>query len=231
MVDTNIKIMVGFLLVTIVTGITYIQLEKDVKFRIDKDKTTIYVYENRWVVGGREYNSLFDGTSKMNRRSTELKVSTIIDPVKNTTTITRKTVYIRGPMILDTYTFDGRMRDVEMTPLFHKVEIFNASDFFFRYEVRDLVHDGSAYGLNGETTLRFGRNIKIELNPDYRWARVYKSGIVKAQYNINSDHETFYFKLVDPPPSITLTIGGATMNQTIELGSPINITVESTGVL
>ena len=228
MVDVKTKFIVGFLLVTILVSITYVQLGKDVKIRVDKDKTTIYVYENRWVVGAREYNSLFDGTSKMNRRLSSLNVSTIIDDIEKTTTIIRRTGYIRGPVIVDTYFFDGKINDIERTPVFHKIEIFNASGFFFRYEVRDLTYSGLAYALNGETILNFGRNIKIELNPGYRWARVYKSGIVKAQYDINSDYEVFYFVLVDPPPTLTLTIEGNVNNITLELGSKVNITGTST---
>lgn len=198
MVDWN-KAVVGFLILLVSATAIYISLG-DVKLRVDNDKSTFYVKNenNRWVVSGREYNSLFDGSSKMNRRTSLIKRNITIDNVSNTVTITRETPYIRGPIIKDTYFFEGNIDDIELFPINHKIEIINGSGYFFRYEVRDLSYEGISYKLSGETQLSFGLNMKVELHPNYRWAWVYKDGIVKAQYDILTDYEVFNVRLFDP---------------------------------
>jgi len=188
----------GFLIVTLlVSGVVYLEFE-GLKFRVDNDKSTFYVLEDsRWRVSGREYNNLFDGSSKMNRRASMISVETFVDPSLNVTTIVRRTPYLRGPIIVDTYVFQGTVDDEELFPVSHRVEVFNASGFFYRYEVRDLVYDGSSLKLTG-SKMSFGRNMKVEWQIPFRWARVYKSGLLKVQYDILSDYEVFMVRLFDP---------------------------------
>ena len=197
------KIIGSLLLILLATGVVYVALiGENVKLRVDNDKSTFYVLENsRWLVSGREYNSIFDGTSKMNRVVSNIRVDTIVDETNSHVTIIRTTPYIRGPVIIDTYYFDGKLDDVEMFPISHTVEIINGSGYFYRYEVRDLEYDGITYKLAGETDLSFGKNMKVELHPNYRWAWVYKDGIAKAQYDILTDYEVFDIRLFDPKVS------------------------------
>ena len=184
------KLIIGFLILLITSSVVYIQLLHDVKIRVDNDKTTLYVFEDsRWKIGGREYNKLFDGTRRLYRDVSNVKIYAHIDETTNTTTIIRETPFKRGPFIRDTYYFRGDVKDKKRFPVYHKVEIYNASGLFYRYEVRDLTYSGPTHKLKGETYLRFGRNVDVTLNPGYRWAWVYKSGIVKAQYDIKSDYE------------------------------------------
>jgi hypothetical protein len=215
------KIGVGALTVVISATIIYISM-LGVKIRVDNDKATFYVKETLWTVAGREYVSIFDGTSKMNRRLIGVNITVDIDDVDKTVKITRTTPYIRGPVINDIYFFDGKIDDIEKFPIYHRVEVINASGFFFRYEVRDLTYSGDTYKLNGETELTFGKNMKLVLNPNYRWAWVYKSGVVTAQYDINSDYEVFYFRLFDPV--ITLYLNGSSVDRFYEHGDLINAT-------
>ncbi len=189
---------VGFILFTLLSsGVVYLQFQEDVRIRVDDDKTTFYTKNDnsRWVVSGREYNGLFDGTSKMNRRSSEIVVNYSLGDL---IIITRDTPYIRGPLIRDTYTFDGSISDVELFPISHQVEIFNASGFFYRYEVRDLVYEGITESLD-ITEMSFERQMKVKWQDNFRWARVFKSGILKVQYDIPSDYEIYNVKLFDPP--------------------------------
>jgi len=195
----------GVLLVVLLTsGVIYVAMD-NVRLRVDNDKSTFYVKNdnNRWVVSGREYNNIFDGTTKMNRRASEITIEEFIDEEAETIKIIRTTPYIRGPVIKDIYTFDGKIDDVELFPIQHTVDIFNATGYFYRYEVRDLVYDGPTVKLN-TTSASFGRNMKVEWDDDYRWAWLYKSGILKVQYDIPSDYEVFSVRLFDPntPPFI-----------------------------
>ena len=224
------KLIVGFLILLITSSVVYITLQGEgVRIRVDNDKTTLYVFEDsRWKVGGREYNKLFEGTHKLYRDVRNVKIYTIINNTSNTTTIIRETPYKRGPFIRDTYYFKGNITDKKLFPIYHKVEIYNASGLFYRYEVRDLTYLGPTYKLKGETYLRFGRNVVVKLHPNYRWTWVYKSGIVKAQYDIKSDYEVFYVRLFDPT-SFSITLNSPP-NQTItkDVTPSFNFTVSGT---
>jgi len=209
------KFIVGFLILLITSSIVYITLQGEgVRIRVDNDKTTLYVFEDsRWKVGGREYNKLFEGTHKLYRDVKNIKIYTYINRTSNTTTVIRETPFKRGPFIKDTYFFKGNITDKKLFPIYHKVEIYNASGLFYRYEVRDLTCSGNTHKLKGETYLRFGRNVVVKLHPNYRWTWVYKSGIVKAQYDIKSDYEVFYVRLFDPA-SFSITLNSPA-NQTV----------------
>ena len=176
----NKKYIVGFLTVLILlSGVAYITLSDEVRIRVDDDKATFYVpheaYSWIWTVSGREMNKLFDGTSLMYRDAKNIKINTTING--NRVLIRRETPYIRGPVIIDTYTFNGDVGDKKLFPISHEVEIYNASGKFFRYEVRDLVYDGLSIKLTDETSMSFGRKMKVEWQEDYRWAWVYKDGL------------------------------------------------------
>lgn len=219
------KWIMGILTVLIVSStIAYITFMNDLKIRVDDDKTTFYVKETWWRVTGREYNKLFDGTSQMNRDRSSIKVDTVINP-DNTTTITRYTKYIRGPVIVDTYYFDGMATDVELFPIEHKIEIYNASGKFYRYEVRDLYYDGETQKLEAKVNeWNFGKNMKVEWEIPFRWAWVYKSGIMKVQYYVNSDYFVLHNRLYDPDSYLKLD--SVADNRTYEYETTATITTD-----
>tara|TARA_Y100000034_G_scaffold130806_1_gene190204 strand:- start:8225 stop:11056 length:2832 start_codon:yes stop_codon:yes gene_type:complete len=200
---TRTSITVGLLILVLTSTAIYISLQNNVKIRVDDDKTTFYVKNenNRWVVSGREINALFDGTSKMYRRTSEITRNHLIE--ENNVTITRETPLIRGPKIIDTYDFDGEQSSVELFPISHQVEVLDGAGYFYRYEVRDLDYDGPAMSLNG-TSMSFGKNMEVEWDPGYRWARVYKSGILKIQYDVPTDYEVYDVRLFDPTVDVYL---------------------------
>ena len=201
---TTQKIVLGiitFLLLS--SGVVYVTYSDQVRFRIDNDKTSLYLpHENYpwiWTVQAREYNSLFDGTSKMNRNLSSIFVSSSFDSITNQSTIIRETSYIRGPKIKDTYIFDGEVTSKKFFPISHQIEIFNGSGLFYRYEIRELTGDFNTTKLTGETEINLQNNVKVNLEEDYRWAWIYKSGILKAQYDIQTDYEIYNIRLFDPP--------------------------------
>ena len=51
------------LLVVLVSSVAYVTFD-NAKIRVDNDKSTFYVLNenSRWIVAGREYNKLYDGT-------------------------------------------------------------------------------------------------------------------------------------------------------------------------
>lgn len=200
MATTKQKYIIGVLFITLFfSGLVYVAFQDaGLKIRVDDDKSTFYVLEDgRWKVSGREYNKLFDGSTKLNRNLGGTYTETFIDNISLTTTIVRTTNYIRGPKIVDTYLFDGTITSVELFPISHIVEIFNGSGYFYRYEVRNLVYDGKSKKID-TSSMSFGRNMKVEWDSGFRWARVYKSGILKVQYDVKSDYEKFNVRLFDP---------------------------------
>ena len=161
MVDYK-KVILGVLILLIASTVVYIQFRNDLKMRVDTDKSTFYtkaIDENgepygRWRVSGREYSSLFDGTSKMNRRLAGITVDSFINEEEGTARIVRTTPYIRGPVIVDEWFFKGDIEDEKLFPIYHTVRVINGSGKYFRYEVRDLIYDGPTdYDLEGETLL------------------------------------------------------------------------------
>ena len=208
---TTNKFIVGFLTLLILSGVVYVTLpSQNVRIRVDNDKTTFYVKlldekgepKGNWLVSGREYNKLMDGTANMNRKSDEVTVGTYIDKDTQEITITRRTKYIRGPVIVDTYKFFGDLDTVGTFPMSHTVDIYNASGKFYRYEVRDLDYDGDTFRIEGNiTTYSFGKNMKVEWWKDYNFGWIYKSGsmYIKSE-KLKSNHVKFNMRLFDPKP-------------------------------
>ena len=197
--SNKIQYTAGFLTILILlSGVIYITLNETVRLRVDEDKSTFYVKNdnNRWIVSGREYNSLFDGNSKMKRDLSNTEVTHKLSDYEFIAI--RTTKYQRGPVVKDIYYFQTHTDDVTLFPVSHTVEIINGTGFFYRYEVRNLDYDGESLNLNS-TSMDFGLNMKVEWDEGYRWAKVYKSGILKVQYDIKSDREIFNVRLFDPP--------------------------------
>lgn len=193
------NLVMGFLLVVLSATAIYIQLsDANVKMRIDDDKSTFYVLEDgRWRVSGREFVSIWDGTTKLNRRLSGINRSLIYDFDTKITVVTRFTPYIRGPVILETWTFDGTISDVELFPISHVIKVVNASGYIFQYEVRDLIYSGETVK-DVQSPMFFGRNMIVEWQEGYYWSKVFKSGILKVRYRPQSNHEVYKVRLFDP---------------------------------
>jgi len=198
--EIKTKVNLGVLIIIILlSGYVYITMDH-LKIRIDNDKSTFYVKDGRWLVSGREINSLFDGTTKLNRRVTNITINTTFNYITNKTKVVRITPYIRGPVIIDTYEFYGNNTIPDLFPVSHTVEIINGSGFFYKYEVRDLDYDGSTFKLNGkQTSMNFGKNMKVTWWKDYRLGWIYESGsmYVKSE-KIQDDYMKFDVRLFDP---------------------------------
>lgn len=202
MVDKKVVLIGVLILSLLVTGVVYIQLNDRAKIRVDNDKTTFYVKEGSyWRVSGREYNKLLDANSLLYRDVSEIRVSTTYN--QKSVKIERYTPFKRGPVIKDTYFFLGNTSSVELFPISHTVEVYNATGYYYKYEVRDLVYDGDTYRLDGEqTSAEFGRNMKVSWWDGYRLGWVYKSGsmYVKSE-KIEEDYARFDVRLYDPVSS------------------------------
>ena len=207
----------GLLTIILMTGVAYITFNDEARLKITTDDATFYVKDSRWLVGGVEELRLFDGNKQLYRDVSNIRLEyffddgTTIVPVdesfnyNNQTTgyfiVKRTTPYKRGPVIIATYYFDISVKDIEDFPTILKIEVINGTDKFLRYTVDRLTDAGEKRKLTGETELSFGRNMKVNLNPNYRWAWIgwpYGSDSISAQYDVPSDYEIYYFRFYDP---------------------------------
>ena len=237
MAITYQKIIIGVLILLVSTSIIYISMQDKVKIRVDNDKTTFYVKEDgKWLTSGVEYVSIYNGSTKLIREASNINVTQITN--ENDVRIIRTTPFKSGARIVDTYYFRGDVESIELFPIKHTVEVFNAKNKYLRYEVKNLFYSGKSYSLSGETELSFGRNMKLTLNSGYKWAKVVALALgganVRAQYQIKSDYEMFEFRLFDPPvvtsaqlnatTSLNLTTDNLTVYVTTDV--PANLTYD-----
>lgn len=201
------KITIGALIVILIAStmtVVYIQYQ-NVRIYMDQYETVFKqpnpLFPWIWSRVGTEKDRLFDGTSGMNVDRSKDEVVFAMNNKTKLITWTRTNYYQRGPVVVNTYTFSGDITKIEQFPVSHKVDIYNGSGYFYRYYVEDLKDTGPRRKLTNETTLSFGMNMKVELQPNYRWAWIgypYGSDSLAAQYDIKSEHETFYFRVFDP---------------------------------
>jgi len=197
------KLSIGVLSIIILSTFIYVQFE-NVRIKIHPDNTIVQAPNPKipwfWINIADERNSIWDGTTKMNRRLNETYIY-----YENTTEIFtgfRNTQYIRGPRILDTYRFAGNIKSVEEFPVEHKIEIFDALDddstpFIYQWEVRGLEYSGETKDITGNS-MEFGNNVKVTWDDGYYWAKVYKTGIIKVRWRITSDYFVLYNRVYDP---------------------------------
>jgi parallel beta-helix repeat protein len=197
------KLVIGFLLLILTSYGVYISLQNDVRIYVQNDKSTFYVVEDgRWRISGVEYNKLFNGTKLIYRRARNVEIQTLIDDIKETVTIIRKTPFTNGAFIIDTYSFDGKIDSLELFPVSHTLEIINGSGLIYQYEVRKLVYTGETIK-DITSPQSFGRNMTVEWDKWNYYSKIYKyvnkdEGKLLVKYRINSDYEKINVRLFDP---------------------------------
>ena len=201
------KVISGFLAFIILSTAFYVY-GPGVRIRVDDDKAVLYTSPEgslRWMIVATAYDKMFDGTSRMNRRVSGITRELFVDNETNLSKIVRTTPYIRGPVIIHTWYFDGNKNRKEDIPISETIEIINGSDYIYQYEVRDLDYSGDtmyatelAEQQDNPYKIFFGKDTKIEWDDRAYWDKVYKSGIFKARYRPETDYEIYYIRLLDP---------------------------------
>ena len=220
------KYLIGFLVLAVLASSVYIMLPEHVKLEVQGAKTIFSVYENgKFVVSGTEYNSIFRGTTKARPDASLDKIYNIIEG--NNVKIIRERTYSQGEKIIDTYEFDGSLNDIELFPISHKIEIFNAKDKFFRYELKNLINN-NPIGNFIDNPISFGRNMKLTYQEENkRWSKLYKSSLA-IQYDIPSDYEVYNIRLFDPVSFISFVFPTPNNASTQSATSiPVNVSVTS----
>ena len=172
---------------------------------------TIYRDDDGLTIYRNEKNSQGIRTTKLVQTSNMFSDDIINNLKINQTLIGRYTPYHVGASIIDKYLYDGSIDDIELFPIEHNIEVFNAEDLYYRYTVDRLADTGVKRKLTGETELSFGMNMNVELQEGYRWAWIgwpYGSDSLSAQYKITSDYEVYNVRLFDPIVKWNWTIEG-----------------------
>ena len=133
------KYLVGFLTLVILVSSVYIMLPENVRIDVGNTYSTFKVWENgSWVTSGKEYTKLYDGTKLMRAKSRVVNYTI----ENNNTTIYRYAYFKDDIFAIDTYEFDGNVKDLELIPISHTIRILNAKDKIFHYEIRDILYNG-----------------------------------------------------------------------------------------
>ena len=236
MATTN-KIILGFLILTLAIAGIYVELTgANVKLYVQNDYSTFYVKNqdtNRWEISGRETNSLYNGSSKLTRTLSDTYVNYTFDNATNITTVFRHTAFAKGPTIIDTYTFRSDLSDVNVFPIRHQVEIFNAVGKIYQYDVSKLVYSGETIpSLAGIQSYAFGKQMKVTWDPGNYYSKLLKysgrdEGKLTIKYKITSDYVSYDVRLFDPYPASWTKCKNITINNptsTALVNFPVNLT-------
>jgi len=193
------KYVIGFLLLVILSsGVIYISLGTEGKIRVDKDKTTFYAFQNsRWVVGGREYVKLFSGTKLQYRDKKNIEIKYDINDTR--VTITKKTPYKNGAIVIEKYEFDGSIKDIALFPISHTIEVINGTGLILQYEVRDLEYYGDTRIINSPAI--FGKKMKVEWEGNPYYHKVFQqksSDKLVLKWKIENNYKLIKTRLFDP---------------------------------
>ncbi len=193
------KYYIGILVLVILTASIYVLLPNNVRIDVGKTYSTFKVWENdSWVLAGQEYTLMFDGTKKM--RASSRVVNYTIDG--NVTKIYRYAYFKNNVTIIDTYTFDGNEKDIELFPISHDINVLNGEGYLLVYEVTKLDYSGET--INGILSPQeFGHNMRIEWEEGNYYSRIWKysnrdEGKLTIKYRPDSANFTKQVRLFDP---------------------------------
>ena len=201
------KYLVGFLTLVILVSSVYIMLPENVRIDVGNTYSTFKVWENgSWVTSGKEYTKLYDGTKLMRAKSRVVNYTI----ENNNTTIYRYAYFKDDIFAIDTYEFDGNVKDLELIPISHTIRILNAKDKIFHYEIRDILYNGETKNI--VSPFSFGHNMQIEWESGNYYSKVFQqivSDKIIVKYRPTSNDETYSVRLFDPVYSSgTITYDG-----------------------
>ena len=220
----NKKILVGALIILLsLSGIIYVSYNEKVKLKVDYTKTEFYVKEKNWVISGIEYNKIIINNKEISPYKNITKINMILNNKTNETQIIRTQKFINNITIIDTYLFRGDITDVKFFPVSHEIKILNAKNLKYKYKLNKLSNVGETRTLFNITYFNFGKNMILELNPNYLITKINSKGTLETTYLINNNEEIYNIRFYDPV-SMNLLINKVRQNVTVELGTILNIT-------
>lgn len=223
------KIILGILTFVVLTSSVYFLLPDKIRIDVTGTSTTFKVYENNsWVTSGVETINLYNGTSKLLAKSRTVTYETNKDD--NSVKAFRDVDYGNGITLKYTIGADGDNKDIELYPMFEKIEVTNGKGLILQYDVSKLLY-------NGETVTpvsspqSFGHNMKVEWDSGNYYSKITKTtgkpeGKLTVKYKIDSTSFSKNVRLFDPVIEIIPTENIITYNNYINISFGINKNTE-----
>ena len=195
------KYVVGILVLIILTASVYVLFPNNVRIDVGETYSTFKVWENgSWVLAGKEYTLMFDGTRKMRASSRNVEQFVDGEIIK----IIRTANFKNNVTVIDTYTFDGTVKDVELFPISHGINVLNGEGYILVYEVTKLKYFGETVKNIRYSPQSFGHKMKVEWEDGNYYSRIWKyanrdEGKLTVKYRPDSVNFTKQVRLFDPP--------------------------------
>lgn len=213
------KYLIGILVLVVLSASIYVLLPENVRIDVGKTYSTFKVWENdSWVLAGKEYTLMFDGTKKM--RASSRSVEHFVE--EEIIEIVRTANFKNNVTVIDTYTFDGNVTDIKLFPISHDINVLNGEGYILVYEVTKLDYSGETIR-DILSPQEFGHNMRIEWEEGNYYSRIWgyanrDEGKLTVKYRPDSVDFTKQVRLFDPAwwnstwskcKDITITNGGS----------------------
>ena len=192
------NIMMSIILVVLSSSI-YVMLPNTLRLDIGKTYSTFKTYEDdTWVLAGKEYSQLYDGTALMRAKSRT--VETYED--MGLTYIVRTAKFKDNITLTDTYEFNRSDDNVNKFPISHQINILNAVGKIFHYQVTELEYTGETVK-DIVSPQKFGHNMVVEWYPSNYYSKIYKYsgkdvGKLIIRYRPDSDNYSTSVRIFNP---------------------------------
>ncbi len=214
------KYAIGILVLVLLVASVYVLYPNNVRIDVGKTYSTFKVWENdSWVLSGQEYSLMFDGTKKMRASSRDVESFVEGEIIK----IIRTANFKNNVTVIDTYTFDGDEKDIELFPISHEINVLNGEGYILVYEVTKLEYFGETIK-DILSPQEFGHKMKITWEGGNYYSRIWgysgrDEGKLTVKYRPDSDNFTKQVRLFDPP---ILEIGYEFINDSVHIWNNID---------
>ncbi|KKM91342.1 hypothetical protein LCGC14_1229530 [marine sediment metagenome] len=198
------KYVIWFFLFVVLASSYYVLLPDKVRIDVQKTRTQYRVWEGSWVLSATEYVNLFDGNTKMRAKNRSIEWSETDGIIR----IIRIANYKDSISTIETYEFDSTRPDVELVPTTHITRCRNCKGKILQFEYRDILYTRDTMDII--SPFSFGHNMKIEWQDGAYRAKVYQQKVASdkiiIRYRPQSDYESFYVRLFDPPTPTKINV-------------------------
>lgn len=209
----------------VLTSSVYFLIPNNIRIDVTGTSTTFKVYENNsWITSGVETINLYNGTKLLTAKSRNVSYETS----GTTVTAFRNVDYGNGISLKYTIAADGSNKDIELYPMFEKIEVTNGKGFILHYDVSKLLYEGATVS-DVTSPQSFGHKMKVEWELGNYYSKITKTtskpeGKLTVKYKINSDSFSKNVRLFDPTAGITFIAVDPVENPYITTNTSINIT-------
>ena len=193
------NILLGFLAIVVSAISIVVILPGQVKLEVTKDHTKLYTYDTPhkdWTLGGTEYVHIVDANGNI-IAPTSVEITSRFSTKTQTGSITRTSKFPFNISIRHIYTFNGKLSDVTLVPVYEGITVANPllKNYTLSYQVADL--STQAHLSKAKSPLIVGKT-KVDWEKGYKSA-VLDNGRLTVIYPLSKKTQTYDVRLYDPP--------------------------------